>query len=68
MAFGVGMKLAPILSVSLALVVAACGTDLWTDSKGDAYDSAVKQTAVGAPGEPRLAPESLGPNDQISLN
>src|ERR1700730_175155 len=37
------MKLAPILSAGLALVVGACGTDIWTDSKGDAYDSSVKQ-------------------------
>jgi Flp pilus assembly protein TadD len=37
------MKLAPILSAGLALVVAACGTDLWGDSKGDSYDSSVKQ-------------------------
>ena len=37
------MKLAPILSAGLALVVAACGADIWGDSKGDSYDSSVKQ-------------------------
>jgi len=37
------MKLAPILSAGLALVVAACGADIWSDSKGDSYDSSVKQ-------------------------
>src|SRR5260370_23670685 len=37
------MKLAPILSAGFALVVAACGTDIWGDSKGDSYDSSVKQ-------------------------
>src|SRR5882672_2966283 len=37
------MKLAPILSAGLALVVAGCGIDLWGDPKGDSYYSAVKQ-------------------------
>ncbi len=37
------MKLAPIVSAGFALVVAACGTDIWGDSKGDSYDSSVKQ-------------------------
>lgn len=37
------MKLAPILSASLALILAGCGTDLWGDSKGDSYDSSVQQ-------------------------
>jgi Flp pilus assembly protein TadD len=37
------MKLAPILSAGLALVVSACGAGIWGDSNGDSYDSAVKQ-------------------------
>jgi Flp pilus assembly protein TadD len=37
------MKLAPILSAGLALLVAACGADVWTDSKGDSYVSSLKQ-------------------------
>ena len=37
------MKLAPILSAGLTLVVAVCGTDIGGDSKGDSYDSSVKQ-------------------------
>jgi Flp pilus assembly protein TadD len=36
------MKLAPILSAGLALVVAACGADVG-GAKGDSYESAVKQ-------------------------
>ena len=43
MAFGVGMKLAPILSAGFALLVTACGSDIWVDSKGDDYVSSVKQ-------------------------
>jgi Flp pilus assembly protein TadD len=37
------MKLAPILSAGLALVVAACGSDVGGDAKGDSYDASVKQ-------------------------
>jgi Flp pilus assembly protein TadD len=37
------MKLAPILSAGLALVVGACGFDIWGDPQGDSYDSSVKQ-------------------------
>src|SRR3979490_3533616 len=37
------MKVAPICGGGLALVVAACGADIWGDSKGDSYDSSVKQ-------------------------
>ena len=37
------MKLSPILSASVALLLAACGTDLFGEGKGDAYYSSVKQ-------------------------
>jgi Flp pilus assembly protein TadD len=37
------MKLAPILSAGLALVLAACGSDLGGEGKGDSYTSSVKQ-------------------------
>ena len=37
------MKLAPILSASVALLLAACGTDLFGEGKGDAYYASVKQ-------------------------
>ena len=37
------MKLAPILSAGVALLLAACGTDLYGEGKGDIYDSSVKQ-------------------------
>jgi Flp pilus assembly protein TadD len=37
------MKLAPILWAGLALVAAACGTDVGGAENGDSYDSAVKQ-------------------------
>ncbi len=37
------MKLAPILSVGLALVVAACGSDVGGGANGDSYDWSVKQ-------------------------
>jgi len=37
------MKLSPILSASVALLLAACGTDIGGEAKGDAYDSSVKQ-------------------------
>jgi hypothetical protein len=40
------MKLAPILSAGLALVVAGCGVDFWGDPQGDSYDSAVKQAEL----------------------
>jgi hypothetical protein len=54
------MKLAPILSAGLALVVAACGTDLWGDSKGDSYDSSVKQAPERGVGALRPAPKTPG--------
>jgi Flp pilus assembly protein TadD len=42
--FGVGMKLAPIISACLALFVAACGLDAdGSMSKGDSYSAAVQQ-------------------------
>ena len=37
------MKFAAILSAGLALALAACGTDIGGESKGDSYDSSVKQ-------------------------
>jgi Flp pilus assembly protein TadD len=37
------MKLAPILSAGLALLAAACGTDLDPAAKGDDYTASVKQ-------------------------
>jgi Flp pilus assembly protein TadD len=37
------MKLAPILSAGLALIVTACGADVGGDSKGDNYDASLKQ-------------------------
>jgi Flp pilus assembly protein TadD len=37
------MKLAPILSAGLALVVTACGADFWGTSPGDSYDASVRQ-------------------------
>ena len=37
------MKLSPILSAGVALLLAACGTDLYGEGKGDIYDSSVKQ-------------------------
>ena len=37
------MKLARLLVVGLALLVAACGTDLYGAADGDEYASAVKQ-------------------------
>jgi Flp pilus assembly protein TadD len=37
------MKLSPILSACVALLLAACGTDLYGEGKGDIYDSSVKQ-------------------------
>ena len=37
------MKLSPILSASVALLLAGCGTDLFGEGKGDAYYSSVKQ-------------------------
>ena len=42
------MKLAPILSAGLALVVTACGSDIWGDSKGDSYDNALAESFNGA--------------------
>jgi Flp pilus assembly protein TadD len=37
------MKRSPILSASVALLLAACGTDLFGEGKGDVYDLSVKQ-------------------------
>src|SRR6516164_9797746 len=37
------MKLAPILSAGLALVVAACGADIGDGGQGDSYDASLKQ-------------------------
>jgi Flp pilus assembly protein TadD len=37
------MKLSPILSASVALLLAACGTDIFGEGKGDVYTSSVKQ-------------------------
>ncbi len=37
------MKLAPILSAGVALLLAACGTDLDPAAKGDDYTASVKQ-------------------------
>jgi len=37
------MKLAPILSAGMALVLAACGSDIWGTADGDSYTSSVKQ-------------------------
>jgi Flp pilus assembly protein TadD len=37
------MKLAPILSAGVALVLAACGTDLDPAARGDDYSASVKQ-------------------------
>lgn len=42
--FGVGMKLAPILSAALPLLLAACGADFTgATAKGDDYTSSVEQ-------------------------
>ena len=40
---GDGMKLAPILSAGLALVVAACGADIGDRFNGDSYDVSLKR-------------------------
>jgi Flp pilus assembly protein TadD len=37
------MKLSPILSASVALLLAACGTDIFGEAKGGVYESSVKQ-------------------------
>jgi Flp pilus assembly protein TadD len=37
------MKLAPILSAGLALLMAACGADVGEGAKGDSYSASVKQ-------------------------